>query len=130
MKKVVAFMAIVLMIVLFANGCVLFDTFDEIDSAIEESKKPKVSCTTDKQYLGEYGLNYYIEGECVNKGIKDYNYLQVEYICYDEDGNNLGTALDNTTNLLSGQTWKFKALSLVSDSKEIDYCNYYKVTGW
>ncbi len=31
---------------------------------------------------------------------------------YDEDGNQIGTALDNLNNLADGGTWKFKAMGI------------------
>ena len=109
------------------TGC---SYFDEVNNTIDNALKPNVTCSVDKQYLDDYGFSYYIEGTCTNNGTTDYNYLQVEFICYDGDGNNLGTALDNTNNLLAGQTWKFKAMDLVSDSESIDHCDYHEVTGW
>ena len=38
--------------------------------------------------------------------------------------------MDNTNNLLAGQTWKFKAISFSSDDNKIDHCDYHEVTGW
>ncbi len=127
MKKIIFSIISIFLFVMFANGC---DIFDDIDKSIEDITKPKVSCTTTKQYRDKYGYSYYIEGKCVNNGSKDYDYLQVEYICYDKEGNNLGTALDNTNNLLAGQSWKFKAISLVSNAKSIDHCDFHEVSGW
>ena len=109
--------------------CICGCSLDDIDNEIKEASKPNITCTTTKQYKDNYGISYYIEGTCKNNGTKDYDYLQVEFICYDKDGNNLGTAMDNTNNLLGGQTWKFKAMSL-SDVKQIDHCDYHEVTGW
>lgn len=37
--------------------------------------------------------------------MKKCKYCQIEFICYDKDNNNLGTAIDNTNNLLGYQTW-------------------------
>jgi len=101
-----------------------------ITESIEDSYKPKVSCSVDKQYGDKYGVSYYIEGTCTNNDSKDYDYLQVEFICYDKDGNNLGTAFDNTNNILGGQNWKFKAMAYFDDVKNISHCDYHEVTGW
>ena len=49
--------------------------------------------------------------------MKKCKYCQIEFICYDKDNNNLGTAIDNTNNLLENQTWNFKAMGLFTDSK-------------
>ena len=127
MKKKIFWVISIILVMICITGC---DFMDNLDKTIEDSTKPNVSCTTEKQYLDIYGYSYYIEGKCINNGSKDYNYLQVEYICYDKAGNNLGTAFDNTNNLLSGQTWKFKAMALISDDNKIDHCDYHEVTGW
>ena len=127
MRKSFILLTSVLMIIILATGC---EFMDEIDKSIEESSKPDVSCSTEKQYRDQYGFSYYIEGTCLNNSFEDYDYLQVEYICYDKDGNNLGTAIDNTNNLLAGQSWKFKAMGMVSDEEKIDHCDFHEVTGW
>ncbi len=82
---------------------------------------------TDKYYDG---FSYYIEGTVKNNRDKNYSYVQIEFICYDKDGNNLGTAIDNTNNLLGNQTWKFKAMAFFSDEDKVDHCDFHEVTGW
>lgn len=126
MKKTLLFLVCSIGILLFTSGCDIDTYIDEL----EESTKPNVTCNVDKQYGDKYGYSYYIEGTCTNNSDKDYDYLQIEFICYDKDGNNLGTALDNTNNLLGGQTWKYKAMSLSSDDSKVDHCDYHEVTGW
>lgn len=82
-----------------------------------------------KQYADEYGFSYYIEGTVKNNKSKEYAYVQIEFVCYDSEGNNLGTAIDNTNNLLGNETWKFKAIGLFTDQK-VDHCDYKETTGW
>ena len=125
MKKMV-FLVFLLLLSFFITGC----SFDSYAETVKESTKPKVSCSIEKQYSDEYGYSYYVEGKCTNNDNKDYDYLQVEFVCYDKDGTNLGTAMDNTNNLLKGQTWKFKAMSLYSDTKNTDHCDYHEASGW
>lgn len=72
---------------------------------------------------------HYIEGTVINNRDYDYSYVQIEFICYDKEGNNIGTALDNTNNLLGNQTWKYKAMLLATDVKA-DHCDFHEVTGW
>ena len=84
----------------------------------------------DKQYNGDYGIGYYIEGKVKNNADKDFSYVQIEFICYDKQGNNLGTAIANTNNLLGGQTWKYKAMFMESDSKNVAKCEYHEITSW
>ncbi len=83
-----------------------------------------------KQYADEYGMSYCIEGSVKNNKDKDYSYVQIEFVCYDADGNNLGTAIDNTNNLLGNQTWKFKAMAMFSDAENVDHCDYHEITSW
>ena len=75
-------------------------------------------------------MSYYIEGSVKNNKDKDYSYVQIEFVCYDADGNNLGTAIDNTNNLLGNQTWKFKAMAMFSDAENVDHCDYHEITSW
>ena len=59
----------------------------------------------------------------------DYSYIQIEIPCYDADGNNVGTAIANASNIGKGETWKFEATQF--DGGGVD-CNIEKadVTGW
>lgn len=78
--------------------------------------------TTDK-----YG-NQYIEGIIKNNTEKDYSYVQVEFCLYDEDGNQIGTALDNINDLKAGATWKYKATPLTTE-KFVRY-EFSEIGGW
>jgi len=101
-------------------------------TAVEEKEEngENFSHEITKSYKGDYDIGYYIEGIVKNKKDKDYSYVQIEFVCYDKDGNNLGTALDNTNSLLANQTWKFKATAMISDVNEIDHCDYHNITAW
>ena len=81
-----------------------------------------------KQYQDTF--SYYIEGSVRNNKDRDYSYVQIEFVCYDSAGNNLGTAFDNTNNLLANQTWKFKAMAFFSGEENIDHCEYHDITSW
>lgn len=97
------------------------------ENSSEEGEK--FSHTVEKSYLDSSGYNYYIEGTVTNNRDKDYSYVQIEFVCYDKDGNNLGTAIDNTNNLLKKETWKFKAFGLFTNQK-VDHCDFKEVSGW
>ena len=117
----------------------LNETIDEInsgDTAKEEGteeksdnkqKEEKFTYTIDNQYNDMF--SYYIEGTVKNNKNKEYSYVSIEFICYDSAGNNLGTALDNTNNLLENQTWKYKAMFL-GDNSTVDHCDFHKITSW
>lgn len=57
---------------------------------------------------------YKIAGTLTNNTDKEQSYIQIEYVLYDADGNQVGTALANTNHLKAGGTWKFEAISTVS----------------
>jgi hypothetical protein len=45
---------------------------------------------------------------------KSYSYVQIEFGLYDQNGNKVGTASDNISNLGSGVTWQFDAVGSTS----------------
>ena len=92
-----------------------------------KAKVEKFSYTVDSQYNDSF--SYYIEGTVVNNKDRDYSYVQIEFICYDAEGNNLGTAIDNTNNLLGNQTWKYKA-AFIGDNESVDHCDFHEITEW
>ena len=89
--------------------------------------KEKFTYTVTKEYSDTF--SHYIEGTVKNNTSKDYSYVQIEFVCYDKAGNNLGTAFDNTNNLLGNETWKYKAIGLFSD-KKVDHCDFHEVSSF
>ena len=73
---------------------------------------------------------YYIEGTVTNNKEADYSYVQIDFVCYDKEGNNLGIAMDNTNHLLGKETWKFKAMGMFTDAETVDHCEFKEITGW
>ena len=88
---------------------------------------PKFTYNITNEYDDTF--SHYIEGTVINNKDRDYSYVQIEFICYDAEENNIGTAIDNTNNLLAKQTWKFKAMGLFTDA-DADHCDFHEVTGW
>ncbi len=95
-----------------------------------DSKKEKFTYEITNQYADSAGFAYYIEGNVKNNRNKNYSYVQIEFICYDSNGVNLGTAIDNTNNLLGNQTWKYKAMGMFSGAENVDHCDYHEITGY
>lgn len=97
----------------------------------DDKKQPTEKFTYEitNQYLGEYAITYYVEGTVKNNRDIDYEYVNIEFICYDAEGNSLGTAEDYSDNLLANQTWKFKASSF-DDVKNIDHCEFHEISSW
>lgn len=121
---IIAIIAVVIIVPIIVGST---DNNSASNSTSPKSNEPKFSYTIIDEY--DDAFSHYIEGTVTNNRDKNYSYLQIEFICYDKDGNNLGTALDNTNNLLGKQTWKFKAMSFFSDSK-VDHCDFHEITGW
>lgn len=117
MKKVVITL-ITIFTVLFTSGC------EDIDNLLIDDD---FTHTIEREY--DNSFSHYIEGTVKNNTNKSYSYLQIEFICYDKDGNNIGTAIDNTNNVLGNETWKFKAFGLFTD-KKVAKCKFHEITGW
>lgn len=63
----------------------------------------------------------YVVGQIKNNSNKKMSYAQIEINLYDDNGNQVGSALDNINNLEAGGTWNFKAIILE------DSCTKYKI---
>ena len=74
----------------------------------KESQEPYTIADTSNQFA------YKITGTLTNNTDKEKSYIQIEYVLYDADGNQVGTALANTNHLKAGGSWKFEALGTVS----------------
>lgn len=79
--------------------------------------------------LDEYGAFYYIEGYVKNNSDKDYEYVQIEFIAYDSEGNTLGSCYDYTSSLEANGRWKFKASCLDETDKIASY-KLKEITGY
>ena len=126
-KWLIFFFIFLVIIIVASSGGDDMESSSSGNSGTTNSSE-KFSYTIDDSYSDGYG--YYIEGIVTNNKDKDYSYVQIEFVCYDASGNNLGTAIDNTNNLLGNETWKFKAMGLFTDGKTVDHCDFREVTGW
>lgn len=93
------------------------------DNSTETSKVTPTNNTTTEEKVAKYEFtqepemvheNYTnkIVGIIKNNTSNDKSYIQVTFTLYDADGNNIGTAIDNTNNLKADGTWKFEAIIL------------------
>ena len=121
-------------IILFATGVMASMLSSSTSTSKENKSKTKNQSQKVEKFSYEITNEYdeysthYIEGVVTNNKDKDYSYVGIEFICYDSEGNNLGTAIDNTNNLLGNQTWKFKAFIWVTDV-EVDHCDFHEIDG-
>lgn len=82
------------------------------------------------EYNEYLGYSAKITGVAKNVTNRDFSYASIEYAIYDANGNNLGTALDNINNLLSGDTWRFEAnLFSFPSSKPVSF-KLIEITAW
>lgn len=86
-----------------------------------EASKPDLEIVEHHSEAEQYSR--YVLGTVKNNTSNEYSYVQVEINLYDDAGNQVGSTMDNTTNLEPGGTWKFKALMLE------DSATKYKVKG-
>ena len=111
----------------FFLGCALGSSSDdgELDNS-SNKKESELEISETKGYADEYGFAYYIEGKAKNKTDKKFSYVQVKFNVYDEDGNVLGSCLDNQNNVMGNETWKFKAICSgeAKDVKSFKYTGY------
>lgn len=128
----VVLIIILLVIIISSIAAAGSNTASEGDLSDTKSNETQEKFTYEilKQYSDDYGMGYYIEGNVRNNQDIDYSYVQIEFICYDANGTNLGTAIDNTNNLLGNQTWKFKAMAMFSDAKTVDHCDYHDISAY
>lgn len=100
------------------------------DSSVQTSnnnKQEKFTLISDKKTTDVAGTTY-IEGEIKNNTDKSYSYVQVTFNLYDDNGAQLGTAVDNINNLEPNATWKYKALGLVTE--KVSSYKLVEITGW
>ncbi len=89
-------------------------SYREADPHTTEGTKYEDKYTVSSE-LTNNGWSNYVEGSLVNKTDKKYGYIQITFTLYDQDGSNIGTALANAKDLGPGETWKFKAISTVTE---------------
>lgn len=100
----------------------------EEEAAKKEEPQEKYT-VTDEELDTSNPYSAVIRGILTNNTDRDYSYLQVEYILYDADGNQIGSALANVNNLKAGGSWKFEAATLKSPD-EIAAFELADVTGF
>lgn len=97
------------------TGC----SMDDIESELKNEND--FSLSEDRGYADKYNISYYIEGVVKNLTSKEYSYVQIEFNTYDNDGNVIGSCLDNINNFDANGTWKIKAICSGEPSKIKSY---------
>lgn len=127
-------LAVISLVVLLLVGCSEQDIQDVFDEAWEETQKIKEERLSVLQFISdpEYeivrdGGFTYVTGKVRNMGDKPIGYVQIKFIVYDKEGNQIGTAADTITNFQPGASWKFKAYIFDSDVGSVDFLGF---DGW
>ena len=100
------------------------ETKNKEENTSQKEPQDRFSYTIEKQYNTTFA--YYVEGTVTNNRDMTDSYIAIEFTCYDSEGNNLGRAFDNNTNLIGHETWKYKAM-LISNNDKVDHCDFYKI---
>lgn len=95
----------------------------------QEEPESEPYTITDETLDTSNQFSAYITGTLTNNTDRDLDYIQVEYVLYDADGAQIGTALANTNNLKAGGAWKFEAAAF-EDGAEIASFELADVTGF
>ncbi len=104
MKKILCIVMAIFML-LCLPGC-----FDALEDDYSSSKYEFVGTTTmSVDYDSYFGYSVSIKGKLKNISKSEFNYVSVTFALYDEEGNQLDTALDSTNYLQVGDTWSFNA---------------------
>lgn len=91
------------------SGCFgSLDNNDATSTHYEFIEEPNMSVDYDS-YLG-YSVE--ISGKLKNTSNSEFSYVSVTFAIYDEDGNQIETALDNMNYLQAGSVWSFNATML------------------
>lgn len=89
-------------------------------SASAESGAADKYSIADEQMTGD-DYTTTISGTFTNLTDSQLGYVSVGYNLFDADGNQLGTAYANTSNLDAGGTWKFEAVGMYGQAKVASY---------
>lgn len=89
-------------------------------STSAESATADKYSVADEQMTGD-DYTTTISGTFTNLTDSQLGYVSVSYNLFDADGNQLGTAYANTSNLDAGGTWKFEAVGMYDQAKIASY---------
>ncbi|MBP8983515.1 MAG: FxLYD domain-containing protein [Coprothermobacter sp.] len=127
-------LAVISLAVLLLVGCSEQDIQDIFDEAWEETQKVKeerlsvLLFVSDPPYkIVHDGGFTYVTGKVLNTGEELIGFVQVKFVVYDKEGNQIGTAADTITSFQPGATWKFEACIFESDVGSVDFLGF---DGW
>ena len=126
MKKIFSIMLSILMAISLV-GC--FSSSDKNDG---NSSRYEIVGEIDMSvdYNSYFGYSVEIKGKLKNTSRREFSYVSVSFAIYDENGNQLETALDNMNYFQSGSTWAFNAQMIGWTEVEPKSCKLVEVNAW
>ena len=112
MKKVLSVLALIC-VAFILSGCSSNDLTD-FDNTIDEQEN-------------RHGC-YHVEGTVTNKSSQEHKTVKITFVCYDIDGNQLGTISASNKTIFAGNTWKYDAYTCEDFATKVDHCDYYEIT--
>lgn len=116
MKKTLIIIALLIPMI-FVTGCT-DDIYNEVMEEYQNEQREKYTFVDEPEILTEgddFFAIEYIVGTLKNESGKKTKYIQIVFNLYDEDGNVIGSAMDNINNIDPDGTWRFKAMILDDD---------------
>ena len=124
MKKVLS-IGLIALAVFGLTGCTeelkdLNDSIDDLNESLNSSDYLVLDENNVTTQSSSY--SYYINGYISNtSNTYSFDYVQVTFTTYDNEGNTIGTCLANNSGLEAGGRWKFSAICLDEPSEIATY---------
>ena len=100
------------------------------EDQIQQEQREKYSFVEEAKIIeegNEYFKTKYITGAIKNTTDKKTSYIQIVFNLFDEDGNVIGSAMDNINHIDPDGVWRFKAIILEDD---FDTFKFESITGF
>ncbi len=107
-----------------SDGDLYNDSNEPSNSSGQTTKKEEIEILSSNGHSD--GYFYYVEGKAKNVSDEKFSSISVSFNVYDKDGVVLGSCTDYQSDVLAGETMKFKALC----SGEAKAVKSYKYTGY
>lgn len=104
------------------------DSQSATEQTADANQTTDFTVSDEKLNKDSYGAT--ITGTVTNVSGKDKSYVQISYTLYDKEGNLLGNAYANASDLKAGSSWKYEAYAAVSDPKAIATFERGDMTSW
>jgi len=125
--KLVKWILIVLVAMAVVGSCDTESTVTTTDNTQEAKEVKEDFIFIEEPQLVHENYSDKIVGVIQNNKGYDLEYIDIEFTLYDVEGNNIGTAYANGSNVKAGTNWKFEAYILEDN---VDTFEFTEVGGW